>query len=109
MLSSGRGQRLDRLLDDLPGQLLDLVVLGDVHLRARLDHLDVLDVLRLVRELDLTVGKNDIEVRLEYERGRGSHGTLYYGDKFTVIKDRKKEIGKGLYQAMLKQLGIEKL
>jgi len=50
---------------------------------------------------------NDIEVRLEQQRGKGSHATLYYGDKYTIIKDRKKEIGKGLYKAMMKQLGIE--
>lgn len=51
--------------------------------------------------------ENNVEVRFVYERGKGSHGTLYYGMKFTVIKDRKKEIGKGLYHAMLKQLGID--
>ena len=42
---------------------------------------------------------NGIEVRLEQQRGKGS--------QFTIVKDRKKEIGKGLYNAMLKQLGIE--
>jgi len=50
---------------------------------------------------------NNIKVRFEQERGKGSHATLYYGDKFTVIKDRKKEIGKGLYKAMMNQLGID--
>jgi len=50
---------------------------------------------------------NGIEVRLEKQRGKGSHATLYYGNKFTIVKDRKKEIGKGLYNAMMKQLGIE--
>jgi len=42
------------------------------------------------------------------ERGKGSHATLYYGDRLTTIKDRKEEIGKGLYKAMLKQPGIKK-
>jgi mRNA interferase HicA len=42
------------------------------------------------------------------ERGVGSHGTLYLGDRLTVVKDLKKEIGPGLLSAMCKQLGIRK-
>jgi mRNA interferase HicA len=38
--------------------------------------------------------------------GKGSHGRLYYGDRFTTLKDRKKEIGPGLLNAMLDQLGL---
>ena len=40
--------------------------------------------------------------------GKGSHGRLYYGDRFTTLKDRKKEIGPGLLKAMLDQLGLTK-
>ena len=50
--------------------------------------------------------KRRVSVRVVEECGKGSHVTLYYGDRFTVVKDRKKEIGTGLYQSMLKQLGI---
>ena len=42
------------------------------------------------------------------ERGSGSHGTLYVGPKFTIVKDLKKELGPGLLSDMLKQLGIRK-
>jgi len=38
--------------------------------------------------------------------GKGSHGRLYYGGRFTTLKDRKKELGKGLLKAMCNQLGI---
>ena len=38
--------------------------------------------------------------------GKGSHGRLYVGQRFTTMKDRKKEIGPGLYRAMLSQLDI---
>jgi predicted RNA binding protein YcfA (HicA-like mRNA interferase family) len=38
--------------------------------------------------------------------GKGSHGRLYYGNRFTTLKDRKKEIRKGLLKAMCSQLGI---
>ena len=40
-------------------------------------------------------------------RGKGSHGMLYFGSRFTVLKDRKKEIGPGLLRSMCKDLGIE--
>jgi mRNA interferase HicA len=42
------------------------------------------------------------------ERGVGSHGTLYLGNRFTIVKDLKKELGPGLLLAMCKQLGISK-
>ncbi len=40
------------------------------------------------------------------KHGKGSHGRLYYGTRFTTLKDRKKEIGIGLLKAMCLQLGI---
>ncbi len=40
-------------------------------------------------------------------RGKGSHGTVYMGRNRTTLKDRKKEIGKGLLAAMLDDLGID--
>lgn len=46
-----------------------------------------------------------LKVRFE-PHGKGSHGCLYYGERFTTLKDRKKEVGKGLYRAMCSQLGI---
>jgi len=42
------------------------------------------------------------------ERGAGSHGTLYVGDRYTVVKDLKKELGPGLLSDVYKQLGIRK-
>jgi mRNA interferase HicA len=31
---------------------------------------------------------------------------LYYGSRFTTLRDRKKEIGPGLLSAVLRQLGL---
>jgi predicted RNA binding protein YcfA (HicA-like mRNA interferase family) len=42
------------------------------------------------------------------KHGKGSHGRLFYGGKFTTIKDRTKEIKSGLLSAILKQLGINR-
>jgi mRNA interferase HicA len=52
--------------------------------------------------------RNSVAVRFDKKRGKGSHGTLYYGDRKTTVKDRKKEIGSGLLGAMLDQLGLSK-
>lgn len=49
-----------------------------------------------------------IPVSFDVGRGKGSHGRLYYGERFTTLKDRKKEIGPGLLKAMLEQLGLGK-
>ena len=50
---------------------------------------------------------HSVAVRFVAHQGKGSHGRLYYGDRFTTIKDRKKEIGPGLQRAMLAQLGLK--
>jgi hypothetical protein len=49
-------------------------------------------------------------VFVSFDRGhcKGSHGRLYYGARFTTLKDRKKEIGPGLFKAMLDRLGLTK-
>ena len=50
----------------------------------------------------------NLEVRFVVSEGAGSHGTLYAGDRRTTVKDRKKEIGKGLLGRMLADLGIDR-
>ena len=50
----------------------------------------------------------NLKVRFVASRGPGSHGTLHAGDRRTTVKDRKKEIGKGLLAKMLVDLGIDK-
>ena len=47
-------------------------------------------------------------VRFIASEGPGSHGTLYVGSRKTTVKDRKKEIGKGLLNKMLADLEIAK-
>jgi hypothetical protein len=42
----------------------------------------------------------------EGQRGKGSHGRLFFGQRFTTLKDLRKEIGAGLLKAMCGQLGI---
>ena len=51
--------------------------------------------------------QRNVAVRLEAKRGKGSHTTLYYGERKTVVKDRRKELGAGLLSAMIRQLGLD--
>jgi mRNA interferase HicA len=61
------------------------------------------EFIRKVRKLGRQRG-----VRVAYvaERGKGSHGTLYYGDNLTVVRNPKDELKTGTLHAMLAQLGL---
>ena len=63
------------------------------------------EFLRKLRRLSRKAG---VPVRFDAGHGKGSHGTLWYGERRTVLKDRKKEIGAGLLRAMLDQLGVDR-
>ena len=60
----------------------------------------------LLRRLRRLGNERGVAVRFNEERGKGSHGTLYFGDRFAVLKDRRAEIAPGLLHAMLRQLGL---
>jgi predicted RNA binding protein YcfA (HicA-like mRNA interferase family) len=62
------------------------------------------EFLRKLKKLGKDQGQS---VEYIVHRGKGSHGTVYYGNRFCIIKDLKKEIGPGLLLAMCKQLNIE--
>ena len=51
--------------------------------------------------------KNGVAVAFDRTRGKGSHGTLYYGDRHAVVKDRKKPLKTGTLRGMCNQLGID--
>ena len=50
--------------------------------------------------------KRGVNVTFVAERGKGSHGTLYYGDKRTIVRNPKDELKTGTLHAMLSQLGM---
>ena len=61
------------------------------------------EFLRKIKKL----GKEkSIKVELIQRRGKGSHSTLIYGQRFTIIRNLKDELKTCTYNAMLKQLGI---
>ncbi len=57
----------------------------------------------LVRRVKRLGRERSVLERFESRPGKGSHGRLYFGDRFTTVKDRRKETGKGLSAAMLRQ------
>ena len=63
------------------------------------------EFVRRVRRLGRERG---IRVRFEPRRGKGSHGRLYLGSRFTTVKNRRKEISPGLLTSMLRQLRLSR-
>ena len=59
-----------------------------------------------VRRVRKVGRKRGLTVLFVAERGKGSHGTLYFGTSFTVVRDLKDELKTGTLHAMLKQLGL---
>jgi len=41
------------------------------------------------------------------DKGKGSHGRLYFGEEFTTLKDRKKDVGRDLLAKMCQDLNID--
>jgi mRNA interferase HicA len=62
----------------------------------------------LLRRLRPLADARGVTLRLDTRHGKGSHGRLWFGDRFTTMKDRRKEIGPGLLNAMLRDLGLSR-
>lgn len=58
---------------------------------------------RRIRKLGRARG---IAVHFDRRHGKGSHGTLHYGNRKTTLIDPRHEVGAGLLHAMLTQLGL---
>lgn len=52
----------------------------------------------LLKKLKKLGKQSNIAVRFETKRGKGSHGTLYYGRYKTILKDRKKRNRTGPFE-----------
>ena len=59
-----------------------------------------------IRKIKKSGRKNKVPVEFDVRRGKGSHGTLTYGERFTIIRNAKDELKTGTLQAMLDQLGL---
>lgn len=52
--------------------------------------------------------RRGVDASYDPARGKGSHGTLYYAERRTTLKDPGKEIAPGLLKGMLDDLGLTK-
>ena len=59
--------------------------------------------MRRVRKLGR---RREVAVNWVPERGKGSHGTLYYGARFTIIQNLNNELKNASLHGMLDQLGL---
>lgn len=59
-----------------------------------------------LRRINRLGRERGIAVSFDQRHGKGSHGTLRFGNRKTTLKDLRKEIGVGLLHVMLGQLGL---
>ena len=62
------------------------------------------EFIRKVKKLGKERG---VTVQFVARRGKGSHGTLFYGTQFTIVPNPKNELKTGTLHAMLTQLGLK--
>jgi mRNA interferase HicA len=61
-----------------------------------------------IRKVQVLAKERGLACRMDEKRGKGSHVTLYFGDRLTIVRSPKDELKTGTLHAMCKQLGIEK-
>ena len=62
----------------------------------------------LIRKVQALARTRGLSCRMDEKRGKGSHVTLYFGDRVTVVRNPKDELKTGTLHAICKQLGIRK-
>ncbi|MGL5872297.1 MAG: type II toxin-antitoxin system HicA family toxin [Xenococcaceae cyanobacterium] len=60
-----------------------------------------------IKKIEVLARRRGIEARVDKKRGKGSHVTLYFGERFTIVRNPKDELKTGTLNAMLKQLGLK--
>ena len=59
------------------------------------------------RRLQKLARRKRVSCQFVADKGKGSHGRLYFGEEFTTRKDRKKEIARDLLAKMCRDLNID--
>ena len=60
-----------------------------------------------IRLVEKAGKKRNLAVRYVARRGKGSHGTLFFGSAFTIVRDPRDELKTGTLHGMLRQLGLK--
>ena len=66
--------------------------------------MDAVKRARFISRLRRYASNNDLEFRWDESRGKGSHGTVYVGDRRTTVKTG--ELKPGYVRLLLDQLGL---
>ncbi len=61
-----------------------------------------------IKKILKLANEKSITAHLDKKRGKGSHVTLYFGSLRTIVRNPKDELKTGTFNAMLKQLGLNK-
>lgn len=65
-----------------------------------------MDRKQFLRDFKAHCFDNGLSFRFEKSEGKGSHGTVYVGDRKTIVK--KGKLTRGYRNLILKQLGFDK-
>jgi hypothetical protein len=60
-----------------------------------------------VRRVRKLARERGLAVRLDPSAGKGDHATLYLGGRKTIVPDMRKDIPRGTFHNMCRQLGID--
>jgi mRNA interferase HicA len=60
----------------------------------------------LLRKLRRLAHQKDLTLLYEARHGKGGHGRIYLGDRFTTIPTLTHEVGPGLLTKILRDLGL---
>ena len=61
-----------------------------------------------IRKVEALARMRGLPCWVDSKRGKGSHVTLYYGDRLTIVRNSGDELKSGTLHAMCKQIGIGK-
>jgi mRNA interferase HicA len=62
--------------------------------------------IEFIRKIKKLARQRECRCIVDKKRGKGSHVTLYYGNKRTIVRNPKDELKKGTISAMLRQLEL---
>jgi mRNA interferase HicA len=59
-----------------------------------------------IRLVEKAGDQRSVAVQYVARRGEGSHGTLFFGSAFAIVRDPKDELKTSTLHGMLRQLGL---
>ncbi|MFB1490837.1 MULTISPECIES: type II toxin-antitoxin system HicA family toxin [unclassified Thiocapsa] len=60
----------------------------------------------LIRRVQRYAKAHGLACHVDQKRGKGSHVTLYLGERLTIVRNPEDELKTGTLYAMLRQLGL---